>query len=268
MVRTTLPPRIAALGDLITNLRWTWHAPARALFESIDPTEWRASGHNPIGLLGAVSSDRLDRLAADEDFVGRLDDVAADLRAYLDDPGWYGVAGDRAAAEGAPYPRQIAYFSPEFGITEVLPQYSGGLGILAGDHLKAASDLGVPMVGVGLLYGAGYFTQSLTTDGSQHETYPHHDPESMPISRLTDAAGDPVQVVIDLPDDQVLRAQVWLAHVGRVPLLLLDSDIDANTGGGGAPSPTGFTAATSITGSPRSCCSESVACGRSARTAR
>ncbi|WP_106347600.1 alpha-glucan family phosphorylase [Antricoccus suffuscus] len=228
-VRISLPPEISALNDVIMNLRWVWHEPARALFESIDPQLWRACGHNPIRLLGEVSADRLTALAADEHFKRMVDGSAADLRDYLDDRGWYGAANDKATDAGTPLPRQIAYFSPEFGITEVLPQYSGGLGILAGDHLKAASDLGVPIIGVGLLYGAGYFAQSLSADGGQRETYPHHDPDGMPLTKMIDAAGDPVLISIDLPEDQVLHAQVWRAQVGRVPLLLLDSDIEANS---------------------------------------
>ncbi len=228
-VRITLPPQIAALNDVIMNLRWVWHEPTRALFESIDPQQWRACGHNPIKLLGEVSAHRLTALAVDERFCRMVDDAAADLRQYLDDGGWYGAANDTATAAGAPLPHQIAYFSPEFGITEVLPQYSGGLGILAGDHLKAASDLGVPIIGVGLLYGAGYFAQSLNADGGQHETYPHHDPDGMPLTRLIDAAGEAVLVSIDLPEDRVLHAQVWHAQVGRVPLLLLDSDVESNS---------------------------------------
>ena len=211
------------------NLRWVWHAPTRELFESIDPHKWKDSGNDPLKLLGDVSSERLGALAADERFKLKVDYATVELKHYLEEGGWYGAANAKATAGGAPLPRQIAYFSPEFGITEVFPQYSGGLGILAGDHLKAASDLGVPIIGVGLLYGAGYFAQSLTTDGAQMETYPSHDPEGMPLVRLRDHNGTPVHISIDLPQDRVLHAQIWRAQVGRVPLLLLDSDIEANS---------------------------------------
>jgi starch phosphorylase len=186
----------------------------------VDPVLWRAVGFDPVRLLGEVSAERLDELAGDSDFRSRLHEAHADLERYLTEPRWYQSLSD--------VPRSIAYFSPEFGITEVLPQYSGGLGILAGDHLKAASDLGVPIVGVGLLYRAGYFTQSLSADGWQEEQYPALDPNGMPLGLLRDAAGEPLQVAVDLPEGRVMRAHVWKAQVGRVPLLLLDSDIEAN----------------------------------------
>ncbi|MDQ1645446.1 MAG: glycogen phosphorylase, partial [Cryptosporangiaceae bacterium] len=163
-------------------------------------------------------------LAADPDFIARMHAAHSDLRRYLTEPRWYQT--DAAQLPGAP--TAIAYFSPEFGITEVLPQYSGGLGILAGDHLKAASDLGVPIIGVGLLYRSGYFNQSLTSDGWQVEHYPSLDPHGLALTRLTDAEDHPLQVSVDLPEGQVLRAHVWKAQVGRVPLLLLDADIEDN----------------------------------------
>ena len=125
-------------------------------------------------------------------------------------------------------PRPIAYFSPEFGITEVLPQYSGGLGILAGDHLKSASDLGVPIVGVGLFYKTGYFKQSLNRDGWQQETYPVLDPDGLPLSLLREDDGSACVITLDLPGGRELHAHVWRAQVGRVPLLLLDSDVPDN----------------------------------------
>src|SRR5260370_11188095 len=125
-------------------------------------------------------------------------------------------------------PAAIAYFSPEFGITAALPQYSGGLGILAGDHLKTASDLGVPIIGVGLLYRHGYFTQSLSAEGWQLERYPASDPNGLPVSLLRDGDGEPVRVAVLLPGGRELAAQVWRAQVGRVPLLLLDSYVEEN----------------------------------------
>ncbi|HVT68241.1 MAG TPA: alpha-glucan family phosphorylase, partial [Trebonia sp.] len=168
---------------------------------------------------------QLAGLAADEDFLRRLEVAVADLRDYTTQARWYqsGAAGDTATL-----PRSIAYFSPEYGITAVLPQYSGGLGILAGDHLKSASDLGVPIVGVGLLYRHGYFTQSLSADGWQAERYPADDPNGQPLTLLRSASGDPVKVAVGLDDGRVLNAQVWLAQVGRVPLLLLDSYVEDN----------------------------------------
>ncbi|MDQ1709386.1 MAG: glycogen phosphorylase [Frankiaceae bacterium] len=219
-VRTQLPPELARLSELVMNLRWSWHAPSMDLFERVDPKLWHAVGRDPLRLLGEVSSARLDALAVDSDFNWRLGEVHADLQRYLTEPRWY------QSLEGAP--TSIAYFSPEYGISAVLPQYSGGLGILAGDHLKTASDLGVPIVGVGLLYRRGYFRQSLSRDGWQLEHYPPIDPHGLPLTLLTDEAGVPKLIHVDLPHGGKLWAHVWVAQVGRVPLLLLDSDVEQN----------------------------------------
>ncbi|MFL6151046.1 MAG: alpha-glucan family phosphorylase [Ornithinibacter sp.] len=225
-VRTVLPAPIAALGELASNLRWSWHAPTRDLFAEIDPARWRAVRHDPVALLGDLGPDRLDALAADPDFVARVDAAAADLRRYVEQPRWYQRYAEREGAEGVP--AAIAYFSAEFGITAVLPQYSGGLGILAGDHLKAASDLGVPVVGVGLFYKTGYFKQSLSREGWQQEQYPVLDPDGLPLALLRESDGTPAEVVVGMPGGRRLVAHVWRAQVGRVPLLLLDSDVEAN----------------------------------------
>jgi starch phosphorylase len=223
-VRTVLPEPLSALTDLAMNLRWSWHEPTRALFEAIDPEQWDQAHHDPVQLLGSVRTERFAQLAADEHFAARVEEAAADLRDYLTEPKWYQTLDDP--------PHSIAYFSPEYGLTAVLPQYSGGLGILAGDHLKAASDLGVPVIGVGLLYKRGYFRQSLSRDGWQLETYPLLDPDNLPLTKLRDADGSAVRVTIGLPSLRELVAQVWLAKVGRVPLLLLDTDIEENADGG------------------------------------
>ena len=219
-VRLALPTALAPLAELVMNLRWSWHHPSLDLFRSIHPEAWEAVGHDPVRLLGEVSPERLGELATDDDFLGRLASVHADLQSYLTTPKWY------QSMEGAP--ASIAYFSPEFGITEVLPQYSGGLGILAGDHLKAASDLGVPILGVGLLYRAGYFKQSLNAEGWQQERYPPLDPHGLPLTLLRTAEGAPLEISLGLSEGRTLHAQVWKAQVGRVPLLLLDSDVEAN----------------------------------------
>ncbi len=227
-VRTVLPEPIAALGDLAINLRWSWHPATRDLFEGIDPERWRAVRQDPVRLLSALSAEELQALASDEEFVGRVEEAAAQLRAYLESPRWY----QRRSEQDGECPRSIAYFSPEFGITAALPQYSGGLGILAGDHLKSASDLGVPIVGVGLFYKTGYFKQSLNADGWQQETYPVLDPDDLPLSLLREADGSPCEVTLDLPGGRVLHACIWKAQVGRVPLLLLDSDVEQNDDAG------------------------------------
>jgi glycogen phosphorylase len=207
------------------NLRWSWHLPTVELFESIDPAGWAASGGDPVAMLSSMRPGRLADLAADEDFLRRLDAVLADLRDYTGQPRWYQSGGP---GQPSALPSAIAYFSPEYGITAVLPQYSGGLGILAGDHLKSASDLGVPIIGVGLLYRHGYFTQSLSADGWQAERYPADDPNGLPLTLLRTPGGEPVKVEVTLAEGKLLTAQVWLAQVGRVPLLMLDSYVEEN----------------------------------------
>ena len=168
-VRVPLPESLADLSVLAHNLRWSWHTPTQNIFAAVDPDLWSAD-RDPLRLLSEVSPERIAELSTDTDFIGRLREAAADLESYLADSAWF---GDYAATlDGDPThaaPSGIAYFSMEFGISEVLPIYSGGLGILAGDHLKSASDLGIPLVGVGLLYRNGYFQQRLATDGWQIE---------------------------------------------------------------------------------------------------
>ncbi|MGW0732769.1 alpha-glucan family phosphorylase [Streptomyces sp. NPDC002851] len=240
-VRPVLPEPLRPLTGLAQNLRWAWHTETRELFRQIDPDRWNG---DPFRLLGGVPPGRLAELAEDHDFLRRLDAVAEDLRGYLTRDRWYqeqtqdprqtqeqeqdetydGGAGDR----GDRLPTGIAYFSPEFGITGALPQYSGGLGILAGDHLKAASDLGVPLTGVGLLYRHGYFRQSLTREGWQQEHYPILDPNELPLTLLRECDGTPARIALDLPGGRRLWAHIWQAQVGRVPLLLLDSDVEEN----------------------------------------
>ncbi|WP_105036446.1 alpha-glucan family phosphorylase [Cryobacterium aureum] len=220
-VRAVLPEPLAALEELAGNLRWSWHEPTRQLFEHIAPELWREIGTDPVALLGAVDPRRLDELAQDYDYVAEVNATRDGLRDYLEQPRWYqGLEGEKPAA--------IAYFSPEFGIAAALPQYSGGLGILAGDHLKSASDLGLPLVGVGLFYRAGYFSQAISPDGWQMESYPLLDPDGLPLAVLRRADGSAVQVSLALPDDRTLHARVWQAKVGRVRLLLLDADIPEN----------------------------------------
>ncbi len=219
-VRLALPTPLAPLAELVLNLRWSWHFASLDLFESIDPDAWQAVGHDPVRLLGEVSPERIAELAGDQDFLGRMAAVHADLQRYLTEPKWY------QSLEGAA--SSIAYFSPEFGITEVLPQYSGGLGILAGDHLKTASDLGVPILGVGLLYRAGYFKQSLNAEGWQQERYPPLDPHGLPLTLLVGADGNPIEVTVPTSGGATLHAQIWKVLVGRVTLLLLDSDVESN----------------------------------------
>ncbi|CAN5533550.1 glycosyltransferase family 1 protein [soil metagenome] len=219
-VRTVLPESLAALDELSTNLRWSWHEPTRQLFVSIDPVLWADTGHDPIALLGAVEPARLSELAGDARFVATANELLTDLHDYLEKPRWYQTLKDA--------PASIGYFSPEFGIAAALPQYSGGLGILAGDHLKSASDLGVPIIGVGLFYRAGYFRQAISRDGWQQESYPVLDPDGLPLTVLRHPDGTAAQVVLSLPDDKALYARVWQVSVGRIKLLLLDTDVPEN----------------------------------------
>lgn len=220
-VRTVLPEALEPLEELATNLRWSWHPETRDLFAAIDADLWKACAEDPVKLLGEVSAERLAALAADEGFVNWVRHLSADLHAYLASDRWYQTLGADAA-------RGIAYFSPEFGITAALPQYSGGLGILAGDHLKTASDLGMPLIGIGLFYRSGYFRQSLDRQGWQQEHYPVSDPEGSPVRRLREADGSSAKVSIGIPGGRSITARIWVAQVGRIPLLLLDSDVEAN----------------------------------------
>ncbi len=214
-VRPSLPEDLGALEELAMNLRWSWDAQTRDLFRWVDPDGWDATVHDPVRLLGLVSRDRLDALSDDSGFKGFLAEVRSELQQYLDGDRWF---QDRDASPL----RSVAYFSPEFGIAEALPQYSGGLGVLAGDHLKAASDLGVPLVGIGLLYRHGYFRQALNIDGWQQERYPDLDPHAMAVTQC-----EGVRVTVDLGGTPIV-AQVWRADVGRIPLYLLDADVEEN----------------------------------------
>ena len=223
-IHPVLPEPLEPLRSLMLNLRWSWHPETRALFDAIDPGSRELAESDPVAMLASVSQSRLTALAADGQYLQRLDDAANELRDYLTQPRWYQAAGTPDAG----LPSSVAYFSPEYGITEALPQYSGGLGILAGDHLKASSDLGVPLIGVGLLYRHGYFTQSLSLEGWQAERYPASDPNGLPLTLLRDADGSAVRIHVGLADDLTLSAQIWVAEVGRVPLLLLDSYVEEN----------------------------------------
>ncbi|MGD9796530.1 MAG: alpha-glucan family phosphorylase [Acidimicrobiia bacterium] len=215
-VRSRLPESLQALEDLAMNLRWSWDDRTRDVFRWVDPDAWEEGRHDPVALLGTVSRERLAELEDDQAFRTFLDEVHDSLERYLEGPRWF-----QGRTEPATPLRSVAYFSPEFGIAEALPQYSGGLGVLAGDHLKASSDLGVPLVGVGLFYRHGYFRQSLNADGWQQERYPELDPYVMAV-RAVDA-----RVTVDLAGTP-LHARIWRADVGRVRLYLLDTDVEEN----------------------------------------
>ena len=213
-VRPRLPEPIAPLHDVALNLRWSWDEKTQDLFRWVDPDAWEATGHDPVALLTATSRERLESLAADPAFLSLLSEVHNELQRELSADLWF-------QRRSSPL-RSIAYFSPEFGIAAALPQYSGGLGVLAGDHLKSATELGVPLLGVGLFYRQGYFRQELTADGWQQERYVTLDPNGMALT------AEDVTVEVEMGDGRPLVAHVWRADVGRVPLYLLDSDIEQN----------------------------------------
>src|SRR5918997_1372424 len=190
-VRVSLPEKLGELTELAVNLRWSWNRRTRDVWRWVDADAWDASGHDPVRMLGLVSQERFEQLAEDGPFLSFLASISEDLQSYLEEPRWYQSRQKNG-------PRAIAYFSPEFGVSEALPIYSGGLGVLAGDHLKAASDLGIPLVGVGLLYRQGYFRQTLNSDGWQQERYPSLDPHGMPLVLLTGDDGHPLKIDVDL----------------------------------------------------------------------
>ncbi len=216
-----LPQQLERLREIAENLWWSWAIEARELFLRIDGDLWDAVRGNPIELLTRVEQSRLDELARDDAFLGRLETAYATLQRYMSRDGWFKKSFPEC--DGA----RIAYFSMEYGIHECLPIYSGGLGVLAGDHLKTASDLGLPLVGVGLAYAEGYFRQALNRDGLQQERYPINDWYRMPVSAVNDANGKRLVIDVTYPD-RIVHAQLWKAQVGRVPLFLLDTNIDQN----------------------------------------
>jgi starch phosphorylase len=225
-VRAVLPDSLAGLEELALNLRWSWHPETADLFAAMDADLWRACEGDPVRMLGDISAERLAELSNDDGFVGWVAHAVGDLHAYLQSAQWFQRWSPEADPDGAL--SGVAYFSPEFGVTSALPQYSGGLGILAGDHLKAASDLGVPIIGLGLFYRSGYFRQSLSRDGWQLEQYPVCDPDASPVALLREDSGVPVRVSVGLAGGRVVAARVWIARVGRIPLLLLDSGVEEN----------------------------------------
>src|SRR6476660_958146 len=215
-----LPPRLEGLRRLAYNLYWTWHPRTRALFSAVDRTAW-ARYRNPIPVISGPTD--WSRLLDAPRFLAEYHDVLTDFDNYMANGAghWFQRRyGD--ALEGP-----IAYFCAEYGLHESLGIYSGGLGVLGGDQLKAASDMALPFIGVGLFYRHGYFRQTIDADGHQEHAYPDYDPSRLPVLRVRDAEGGQLHVGVELPGRTVWCA-VWLAQVGRVPLLLLDTDIPDN----------------------------------------
>ena len=223
-VLPALPESLSELDGLAKNLYWSWNPSFIELFKRIDPALWAACGHNPVKLLGNVAQPRLEALSQNESFRSELDRVSETLGSYLEGPTWF------QKVCGNPADVIIAYFSAEFGLHECLPIYAGGLGILAGDHLKSASDLGIPLVGVGLMYQKGYFRQYLNIDGWQQENYVENDLFNMPAELVRKSSGRPLTIGVEYPG-RTVQAQVWCISVGRLKLYLLDTNIPANSPG-------------------------------------
>ena len=218
-----LPASLARLQEVAYNLRWAWDHESIALFRRLDPDLWRATEHNPVWMLGLISQERLSAAAEAPAFMAHYNRVCQAFDTYMEAANtWYDTQ----------YPDKkkplIAYFSMEFGLAECLQNYSGGLGVLSGDHLKSASDLGIPLIGVGLLYQEGYFHQYLNADGYQQESYPINDYANLPVTLQRDADGNPIKISVPMPGRE-LYAHIWKVQVGRVPLYLLDSNIPENT---------------------------------------
>ena len=216
----SLPAALVPLARLALNLRWVWNHATDRLWEALAPEVWLQT-RNPVLVIRNTPRSRLEELAHDAEFLGRMRALERNLTEYLARPSWF----QQHALER---PLSVAYFSMEYGITDALPLYSGGLGVLAGDHLKTASDLGIPLTAVGLFYREGYFRQMLDTAGSQLEIYAMNARESLPVRLVTDAEGMPLRVTLELPGRE-LKVRIWRASVGRVELYLLDSDDPLNS---------------------------------------
>ncbi len=212
-----IPKKLAPLEDLAQNLWWSWQHNAVALFRRISPRRWARCHGNPIVFLSKVPQARFDEIAADSSFIGHMQRVAAQFAPI-----------QKSQVLSPQAPPVIAYFSMEFGLHESIPLVAGGLGILAGDHLKVASDTGLPLVGVGLLYRYGYFHQRIDADGWQQESYPETDFYQLPLQWATDADGNQIRVTVTGLDGRQIQAQVWKIMVGRVPLFLLDTNMVEN----------------------------------------
>jgi len=217
-----LPRRISRLGELAYNLWWTWNPYAQRLFNRMDSALWERLNHNPLLFLRQVERVTVNAAAQDSVYLETYDRVFGSFDAYLNrEDTWY--ATNNAKHNG----KTIAYFSMEFGLHETLPIYSGGLGVLAGDHLKEASDLGLPLVGIGLLYSEGYFSQHISEDGWQEAINNPLNFDELPLLPVNGKDGEPMTISVDFPDGQA-QVRVWELRVGRTPLYLLDTNIDAN----------------------------------------
>jgi starch phosphorylase len=222
IVKPSLPKAIENLEWLAYNLRWCWDPDTIEVFRRIDRERWEQVYHNPVRLLGEVSQERLEQLAEDPGFMAHLKRATASLKTFLENETWFARTHKHEVTD-----MRVAYFSAEFGLSESLPIYSGGLGILAGDHIKSANTLGLPFVGMGLLYQNGYFSQYLNNDGWQQEDYRGNDFYTMPVQRVQDDQGNDLTVTVSYPDGEA-RVRIWLVNVGRISLFLLDTNLEEN----------------------------------------
>ncbi len=221
-VKPSIPERLKSLYKIANNIWWIWNPKAIDLFRGIDLDLWTKFNHNPVQLLGSVSQERLNELAESESFCSNLDLVEVELDWHLFQPTWF----SKIYKENHEF--SIAYFSAEYGLHESLPLYSGGLGVLSGDHLKSADELGLPLVGIGLAYGKGYFHQFLNADGWQQEVYPENDFVNMSMTLECQENEVPILIDLELPG-RLLYAQIWRVQVGRTALYLLDTNIEKNS---------------------------------------
>uniref|UniRef100_UPI003FF011DC alpha-glucan family phosphorylase n=1 Tax=Candidatus Merdicola sp. TaxID=3085652 RepID=UPI003FF011DC len=221
-VNPQLPKRVGELLDIANNLWWAWNSEFLRLFKEIDSDLWETVGKNPVKFLKLVSQDKLEDIAKDEEFLAKYDEVVNHFNSYMQTKEtWFSKNYPNNAND------LIAYFSAEYGIDEIIPIYSGGLGILSGDHLKSASDLGLPFVAVGLLYKNGYFNQKIDGYGTQKTEYTNIDLDNLPILPVKDENGEDLIIDVDFPDRK-LYLKIWKIVVGRISLYLMDSDIDKN----------------------------------------
>ena len=221
LILPSLPEKIEHLQELSQNVWYAWSPSLNRLFQRLDSDCWKACNQNPVQMLALVSQEKLRAAADDDSFVAHLERVYSEFNAYMAQKKWFETR--YTACKDA----HIAYFSCEYGLDVSLPVYSGGLGVLSGDHLKSASDLGIPIVAMGLLYRYGYFKQALNADGWQIETYDENDWYNMPVTLEKGKDGKPLMITVEMGDSPV-RALIWRVQVGRVPLYLLDTNIPEN----------------------------------------
>ena len=218
----SLPENLEKLREVAYNLYWTWNQDTRELFRRLHMDLWEETNHNPVMMLGRISQERLNSVSHDDGFRSHLKRVYEQLHNYKSEKLWY-----QKNHSDNPDSFNIVYFSAEFGLTECLQTYSGGLGVLAGDHLKASSDLGIPLIGLGLLYKEGYFQQYLNSDGWQLERYEMNVFDNLPMKLVRNSQGEPLVLSVNLAGRD-LFFQVWKIEIGRIPLYLLDTNLLLN----------------------------------------